>query len=59
MKLTNKVIKEAKQVVRLSSLKNMAYVLASKVISVNGFYTCKIDGVKTLVLSDSDFGELI
>jgi len=40
---------EAEQFLPLSSLKNIAAVIAKTEIGLFGYYACKIDGVKTFV----------
>jgi hypothetical protein len=55
MKLTSKIKKDSEKTITIKSindvpLKNMAGIIAKAKLKEQGFYSCTIDGVKTLII---------
>ena len=55
MKVKKEIPTDYEQIVKLSSLKNIAHRIASAMIKEYGFYTYLLGGVKTLVIPDNEW----
>ena len=55
MKTQKEMPTDYDQIVKLSSLKNLAHRVADATIKEHGFYTCTIEGIKTLVIPDNEW----